>query len=138
MWGLGTDINAYIKAAVDCEIKWIQSYSNSPCAQNQLGAQNSAVQHITLLKKWLSLVPVVLPPHEHCTPTLSHPDLHAANIFVKDDDAMSVAAIIDWQGAAIRPLFETVMPDFVDIDTKNLRYAKLLWGDLQQPVTGQL
>lgn len=47
---------------------------------------------------------------------------------------MSVAAIIDWQGAAIRPLFETVMSDFVDIDTKNLRYAKLLGGDLQQPL----
>jgi hypothetical protein len=26
------------------------------------------------------------------------------------------------------------MPDFVDIDTKNLRYAKHLGGDLQQPV----
>ena len=114
---------------------WIQSYSNSPCAQNQLGAQNSPIQHMNLLKKWLSLVPAVLPPHEHCTPTLSHPDLHAANIFVNDDDSMSVAAIIDWQGAAIRPLFETVMPDFVDIDTKNLKYAKLLGGDdLQQPV----
>jgi hypothetical protein len=90
----------------------------------------SAVQHITLLKKWLSLFPAVLPSHEHCTPTLSHPDLHAANIFVNDDDSTSVAAIIDWQGAAIRPLFETVMPDFVNIDTKNL----LSGGDLQQPL----
>jgi hypothetical protein len=87
-----------------------------------------------LLKKWLSLFPAVLPSHEHCAPTLSHPDLHAANIFVNDDDSTSVAAIIDWQGAAIRPLFETVMPDFVNIDTKNLKYAKLPGGDLQQPL----
>jgi Ser/Thr protein kinase RdoA (MazF antagonist) len=95
MWDLGTDIHSYVKAAVDCEIKWIQSYSNSPCAQNQLGVHHSAVQHITLLKKWLSLFPAVLPSHEHCTPTLSHPDLHATNIFVNDDDSTSVAAIID-------------------------------------------
>ena len=121
MWGLGTDIYSYIKAAVDCEMEWIQSYSNSPFAQNQLGAQNSAVEHITLLKKWLCLVPAVLPPYEHCKPTLSHPDLHAANIFVNDDDSISVAAIIDWQGAAIRPLFETVMLEFVDINTNNLK-----------------
>ena len=134
MWGLGTDINSYIKAAVDCEMEWIQSYSNSPSAQNQLGARSSAVQHITLLKKWLSLAPAVLPPHKYCTPTLSHPDLHAANIFVNDDDSMSVAGIIDWQGATIRPLFETAMPEFVDIDTKNLSYAKLPEGDLQHPV----
>ena len=131
---LGTDVRSYIKAAVDCEIKWIQSYSNSPCAQNQLGARHSAVQHIMLLKKWLSLAPAVLPSHQHCTPTLSHPDLHAANVFVDNDDSMSVTAIIDWQGAAIRPLFETVMPDFVEIDTKNLKYAKLLGDDLQQAV----
>ena len=63
------------------------------------------------------LVPAVLPSHEYCTHTLSHPGLQAANIFVNDDDSMLVTAIIDWQGASIRPLFETVMPDLVDIDT---------------------
>jgi hypothetical protein len=131
---VGADIHSYIKAVVDCEIKWIQSYANSPNAQNQLGARHSAVQHISLLKKWLSLSPAVLPAPEYCTPTLSHPDLHAANIFVNDDDSMSVTAIIDWQGAAIRPLFETVVPKFINIDTKNLKYAQLPAGDLQQPV----
>jgi predicted unusual protein kinase regulating ubiquinone biosynthesis (AarF/ABC1/UbiB family) len=54
-------------------------------------------------------------------PTLSHSDLHAANIFVNDNNSISVAAIIDCQqGAAIRPLFETIMPDFVAVDTNNL------------------
>ena len=66
-------------------------------------------------------------------PTLSHSDLHAANIFVNDNNSISVAAIIDWQGAAIRPLFETIMPNFVAVNTNNLTYAKLP-GDLQQPV----
>ncbi|KAF8809239.1 hypothetical protein BYT27DRAFT_6526665 [Phlegmacium glaucopus] len=128
-----TNIHSYIKAVVECEIKWIQSCSNTPSAQNQIGARQSVIQHITLLKKWLTLAPAVLPSREHCMPTLSHPDLHAANMFVNDNNLISVAAIIDWQGAAIRPLFETIMPDFVDIDTKNLKYAKVP-GDLQQPV----
>jgi Phosphotransferase enzyme family len=109
-------------------------YSSTPSAQNQIGARHSASQHIALLKKWLSLAPAVLPLHEHRVPTLSHPDLHAANIFVNDDNPISVTAIIDWQGAAIRPLFETIMPDFVNVDTKNLKYAKLPGGDLQDPV----
>jgi hypothetical protein len=66
-------------------------------------------------------------------PTLSHSDLHAANIFVNDNNSVSMAAIIDWQGTAIRPLFETIMPHFVAFDTNNLTYANLP-GDLQQPV----
>ena len=128
------DVHSYVKAAVDCEVKWIQSYSNTSDAQNQIGARHSAVQHITLLHKWLSLAPAVLPSREHYMPTLSHPDLHAANIFVNDKNSISVTAVIDWQGAAIRPLFETVTPDFVNVDAKNLKCAKLPGGDLQQPV----
>ena len=128
------DINSYIKAAVDCEIKWLQSYSDSPSAQNQLGARHTAAQHISLLNKWLSLAPAVLPSPEYLVPTLSHPDLHAANVFVNGHDkSMPLSAIIDWQGAAVRPLFETVIPDLVDINVDTLRYAKVL-GDLQQPV----
>lgn len=78
---------------MDCETKWIQSFSESQGAQNQLGARHSTAQHLTLLNKWLALAPAVLPSNEYCIPTLSHPDLHVGNIFV--DDSMSVAAIID-------------------------------------------
>jgi aminoglycoside phosphotransferase (APT) family kinase protein len=95
------DVHSYVKAAIDCKVKWIQSCSNTSDAQNQIGARHSTVQHITLLHKWLSLAPVVLPPGEHYMPTLSHPDLHAANIFVNNKNSISVTAVIDWQGAAI-------------------------------------
>jgi Phosphotransferase enzyme family len=133
-YGAGTDILSYIKAAVDCEIKWIQSYSNSQSAQSQLGARSNRIQHKLLLKKWLSLAPAVLPDSEYCTPTLSHPDLHACNIFVNDDKSMSLAGIIDWQGATIRPLFEIEVPEFLKIDTDDLKYARLPAGKLHQPV----
>jgi hypothetical protein len=47
---------------------------------------------------------------------------------------MSVTAIIDWQGASIRPLFETPLPQLFDVDTSTLVYAKLPTGDLKLPV----
>jgi hypothetical protein len=101
-----------------------------------MGAQHSAVQHISLLNKWLLLAPAVLPSPEYCLPTLSHPDLHAANIFVDDDRSVSVTAIIDRQGATVRPLFETTIPDFVNINIENLQYVNVP-GDLQHPILPQ-
>jgi hypothetical protein len=125
--GLGKDIHSYIKAIADCEIKWIQSYSTTGNALNQLGSRHSADQHVSLLEKWVSLAPAVLPSPPKCRPTLSHPDLHAANIFVNKSKFMPVTAVIDWQGAAVRPLFETGIPDFVD--TGNLDYVTALNND---------
>jgi hypothetical protein len=61
------------------------------------------------------------------------PDLHAPNIFVNNNNSTSVTAIIDWQGAAVRPLFETATPQFIDVDTNNLDYVKFLGDDLEQP-----
>lgn len=74
-YGTGKDIHSYIKAAADCEQKWIASFSDSHGARNQLGARHTASQHMSLLNQWLSLAPAVLPSPEHCTATLSHPDL---------------------------------------------------------------
>ena len=100
-----------------------------------LSEQRCSTHNLNFTQKMTLLVPAVLPAPEYCTHiSLSHPDLHAANIFINDDDSMSVGAIIDWQGAAIRPLFETVKPEFAVIDANNLKYAKLLGGDLQEPV----
>lgn len=132
-YGTGKDIHSYIKAAADCEQKWIASFSDSHGARNQLGARHTASQHMSLLNQWLSLVPAVLPSPKHCTATLSHPDLHAANIFI-NDESTPATALIDWQGASVRPLFETPMPQCVDVDTSTLIYAKLPNGDLERPV----
>lgn len=44
-----------------------------------------------------------------------------------------MAAIIDWQSAAVRPLFETEMPEFISRTTGDLEYAQLPTDDSQQP-----
>jgi hypothetical protein len=48
---------------------------------------------------------------------------------------LSVAAIIDWQGAAVRPLFESKAPDFVNVNV-NFVYIKYVEipADLQQSI----
>ena len=99
--------------------QWIKLYSNFPSAQNQLGARHSGEQHISLLKQRLSFVPVVFPAPEYCAPILLRPDLHAGdNIFVTNDDSMSVTSIINWQDAAVRLLFaielNNEVPDTLD------------------------
>jgi hypothetical protein len=71
-------------------------------------------EHIKLLEKYLVLAPHLVPPDQAAsTPTLRHPDLCPANIFVKPDG--SISAIIDWQHSAILPLFICAgIPDMLD------------------------
>ena len=83
-----------------------------------------------MLKKGLTLAPAVEPEPVYCSPTLSHSDLHVGNIFVNNtdlsaDDFMHVTGIIDWQGIAVRPLFETKPAEFVTVDEENLQYSRL-------------
>jgi len=83
-----------------------------------------------MLNKWLTLAPAVEPEPVYRSPTLSHSDLHVGNIFVNNtdlsaDDFMRVTGIIDWQGIAVRPLFETKSAEFVTVDEENLQYVRL-------------
>ncbi len=132
---LGKDMKSYIDSIVRCEIEWIQSYSNSSEAQNQVGARHTAEQHITLLQKWAAIAPAVVPENIYCRPTLSHPDLHASNIFVTNSDPISVTSIIDWQNASVLPLFESELPKFLDhgISSSQLKYVSIS-GSLDRPV----
>jgi hypothetical protein len=47
-------------------------------------------------------------------PVLFHPDFHTRNIFVDQDDPTQITGVIDWQAAAIGPVFVNVedIPDF--------------------------
>lgn len=53
---------------------------------------------------------------DYCSPILSHPDLHARNIFVDPNDPTKILGIIDWQSAAVEPAFVHAQetPDFVE------------------------
>lgn len=46
-------------------------------------------------------------------PSLAHPDLHEGNILVSesaDGGPATVTAVIDWQGAVVRPMFDLPIP----------------------------
>ncbi|KAF9485545.1 hypothetical protein BDN70DRAFT_591828 [Pholiota conissans] len=130
------DLTSYLEAAVNCELEWLRLYSNSPQAQKQPGAWNTPEEHAAMLRKWLHLAPAVLPSTEYYAPTLAHPDLHAGNILVTGDDPLSVSGFLDWQGAAVRPLFETEAPNiFIDDDgASDLKYITISDDGLYKPV----
>jgi hypothetical protein len=87
-----------------------------------------------MLNQRFRLAPAIFPASEFCSPTLSHPNFHAGNIFVNNDKAMFVTGIIDWQRASLRPLFEIEIPEVVNIDNRDLEYVRLPSGELQQPI----
>ena len=66
-------------------------------------AQKSPDSHIALYKKYLDISSYILPKDQRMIrSTLWHWDLHASNLFVKDD---KVTCIIDWQSNWAGPLF---------------------------------
>ena len=66
-------------------------------------AQNSPEAHIELYKKYLSICPYILPEDKRMTrSTLWHWDMHAPNIFVRND---RITSLIDWQSTWAGPLF---------------------------------
>lgn len=62
---------------------------------------------LDLLERYLQLASAMVPPpgtdNAH-SPTLWHPDLHLDNVFV-DPESKQITRIIDWQSAAVLPLF---------------------------------
>jgi len=70
-------------------------------------AQNSPEPHIELYKKYLSICPYILPDDERMSrSTLWHWDMHAPNIFVKDD---GITSVIDWQSTLLAPCFFNIV-----------------------------
>ena len=62
---------------------------------------------LSLLDRYLQLAPAMVPPpgtDDTHSPTLWHPDLHLDNVFV-DPHSKKITRIIDWQSAAVMPLF---------------------------------
>jgi Phosphotransferase enzyme family len=58
-------------------------------------------------------------------PTLYHPDLHARNIFVSEEDPSQITAIIDWQSTSIEPVFSYINeePDMIDSSVHDAQRA---------------
>jgi hypothetical protein len=131
---LGLDVNSYIRACAACEIDWITKFHDSESARNQIGARHGHERHLSLLRNWISLSPAILPPAKLCRPSITHPDFHAANVFVStDSNTPSVTGVIDWQNATVRPLFETVLPSVFDVSATDVPHITLT-GDFEDPL----
>lgn len=79
--------------------------SRNPITTSSSGkqAQTTPEAHIELYEKYLAVSPFVLPTDPRMTrSTLWHWDLHASNLFVKDDH---ITCVIDWQSTWAGPLF---------------------------------
>ncbi|KAH9205444.1 kinase-like domain-containing protein [Leptodontidium sp. 2 PMI_412] len=88
------------------QVTWLSQYApreTPPSVFQKSAAQESPDAHIALYKKYLDISLYILPKDERMVrSTLWHWDLHASNLFVKDDQ---VTCIIDWQSNWAGPLF---------------------------------
>lgn len=88
------------------EMAWIRQFAvprKSGSPTEAFGTQNSPESHISMVQKYLSIIPYLLPADDEITSScLCHTDLHPGNLFVKSNRIISV---IDWQGMWAEPLF---------------------------------
>lgn len=59
---------------------------------------------VDIVRNMYSLFPV---PEEACLPVLKHADFHFSNILVSADDPTAVTGVVDWEFAAVLPLWFT-------------------------------
>jgi hypothetical protein len=95
----------------------------SPLSLYGPGTYNpSRSKKIAALQNYLHLVKFLLPVDTSISSAyLSHPDLHAENIFVHAERPSEVLGIIDWQSSELLPLFDHArQPYFLDYDGPSL------------------
>ncbi|KAE8153098.1 phosphotransferase enzyme family protein [Aspergillus avenaceus] len=99
------------------EKEWITRFANprhpaDPLRQSD--SQESPDCHIKLLDRYLEVVPHLIPSYPgQNRSVLWHSDLHFGNIFVKENQIVS---IIDWQGCSSLPVFHACrIPKFLKI-----------------------
>jgi hypothetical protein len=105
----GKSSTEYLQSVTRGEIDWINNQANPERVnetpwQYTTPEQYSPEAHITLLHRFLSTIPHIVPKDpELVSPRLWHPNFHAGNIYV--DDQARISSIIDWQGAWTTPAF---------------------------------
>ncbi|KAE8355998.1 kinase-like domain-containing protein [Aspergillus coremiiformis] len=115
------------------ELEWIKHYAVPKPQDDPLvtsATQNSPSSHISLLHRYLEVVPYLLPSDpEVIAPHLWHTDLHAANIFVENGH---ISSVIDWQGTWTAPLIlQARHPRLVDYHGDIVLKAPANFKDLE-------
>ncbi|KAF4629416.1 hypothetical protein G7Y89_g8732 [Cudoniella acicularis] len=73
---------------------------------------------LAALESYMKLIKFLLPTDSSITTShIWHSDLHTENIFVNPDEPTEILGIIDWQSAALVPLYENAfLPALLDYD----------------------
>ncbi|KAL3422795.1 hypothetical protein PVAG01_04542 [Phlyctema vagabunda] len=108
------DLSAYSSGLVT------NKYSKFPCSEINISRPSyfgKVDEHRNLLQSAQIILQNLItqaPIQIAALPTLLHPDLHARNIYVKDDEPTSITCLIDWQSSSIEPAFIYAgeVPDF--------------------------
>ncbi|KAL9105601.1 MAG: hypothetical protein Q9227_009259 [Pyrenula ochraceoflavens] len=124
-----------MRAVGERELTWLQKHGKAQLPYDafyrelynyELVAPQS---HMSALTEYLSAVRHLIPDEKRFNlPTLRHPDLSPANIFVSE--AGDITGVIDWQHTVVLPLFlQAQVPrhfqNFGDEESENLRRPKL-------------
>ncbi|KAM3414316.1 hypothetical protein BST61_g10965 [Cercospora zeina] len=112
--GPWNDLQGFADSLVDVGVARLPtaySHTSAPPYQGSPGEHRKLLSAGRSILRAMSASPKI---QKAATPLLFHPDLHARNIFVSENDPTVVTDIIDWQGAGVEPAFwyadET--PDF--------------------------
>jgi hypothetical protein len=98
----------YLRAIAQREIAWISEHAAQSPPKPPGGllspskSQRIPEAHIDLYNRFLAVVEYVLPEGEQRRPTLWHSDFQGPNIFVHENNVLS---LIDWHGTSVGPLF---------------------------------
>ncbi|KIM97540.1 hypothetical protein OIDMADRAFT_204366 [Oidiodendron maius Zn] len=98
----------FVEAMATNEKLFIKSHAHPRMNYHRSSTELELPEEILgLLDQYLQLAPAMVPPpgmDDTHSPTLWHPDLHLDNVFV-DPDSKQITRIIDWQSAAVMPLY---------------------------------
>ncbi|KAL1854995.1 hypothetical protein Plec18170_004407 [Paecilomyces lecythidis] len=117
---VGTKPNDFLIAAARRELAWISEYAKPQPRKTFLLQTDDPIdpnEHAKLLHDYMRLAPFLTPQEPELTsPILRHPDLSLANVILAPNST-KVLGIIDWQDAAILPLFaQAGYPAFCEHD----------------------
>ncbi|KAI9673460.1 MAG: hypothetical protein M1817_002922 [Caeruleum heppii] len=90
------------------EIRWVKTHAKPRMNYHRLMDEpESPDELLELLTRYMEIARHLVPPSvdgEIHSKSLWHPDLHLDNVFV-DPDSKKITRIVDWQSAAVAPLF---------------------------------
>lgn len=140
-----TDVESALTAGAKKELAYLEKFGSPRAPFNRMhrwgcydSKKQSPLDHAKNLERYLKLAPLLAPAkaglNKFC---LTHPNLHPHNIRIQrgPDGGLQLPTILDWQHAAVLPLFLTAtIPEFLDHkgdETYEVHVKPVLRDDLE-------